>query len=134
MKELSVPTVPIIQNQELRIRRQGQTMGINAEQCETRHYLSLGGTSPLALLRFLKDQLEINQVILSLDNDKAIRRGTRKIMEAIRNDAVLASQVAETTDKPPSFGKDYNELLQHILEEQRSITAPSRHKQAAVSL
>jgi len=107
---------------------------VNAEQCESRHYLSLGGTSPVALLRFLKDRPEINQVILSLDNDQAGRNGTRKIMEAIRNNTVLASQVTEITDNPPDYGKDYNEQLQHFIGEQKSITAPSRHKQAAFSL
>lgn len=53
------------------------------------NYLSLGGTSPLALLQFLKDHPEIKQVYLCLDNDKAGLDGMERIEAAIQGDKEL---------------------------------------------
>ena len=76
-------------------------------------YLSLGGTSPRALLRFLHDHPAITHVSLCLDNDRAGLSGMGKIREALREDAGLSGRIAVIADNPPpcSFGKDYNELL-----------------------
>ena len=77
------------------------------------HYLSLGGTSPLALLQFLKDHPEIKQVYLCLDNDRAGLDGMARIEAAIRGDKELQGRALTVERKPPPMehGKDYNELL-----------------------
>ena len=80
------------------------------DQC---NYLSLGGTSPLALLQFLHDHPEIKQVYLCLDNDKAGLDGMARIEAAIQNDKALQGRALNVERKPPpvEHGKDYNELL-----------------------
>jgi len=93
------------------------------------HYLSLGGTSPLALAQFLKDRPEINRIILSLDNDGAGREGTRRITEAIR----AGARQIDITDAPPGHSKDCNDQLQHFIREQKSISDQSRRR-AAISI
>ena len=77
------------------------------------NYLSLGGTSPLALLQFLKDHPEISRVYLCLDNDKAGLDGMARIEAAIQGDAELQGRSFTVERKPPpvEHGKDYNELL-----------------------
>lgn len=81
------------------------------------HYLSLGGTSPLALLQFLKDRPEIKQVYLCLDNDKAGLDGMARIEAALRDDPELQGRSFTVERKPPpvEHGKDYNELLRATL-------------------
>jgi hypothetical protein len=101
---------------------------IKKDAWETRHYLSLGGTSPSALLQFLENHPEIEQVILSLDNDIAGRNGTQKIIEIINNNAALTGRILRIADYPPTNGKDCNEQLQHYLEEQKTKSDASRQK------
>lgn len=81
------------------------------------HYLSLGGTSPLALLQFLKDHPEINRVYLCLDNDKAGLDGMARIEAALRDGKELQGRGFMVERKPPpvEHGKDYNELLRATL-------------------
>lgn len=81
------------------------------------HYLSLGGTSPLALLQFLKDRPEIDRVYLCLDNDKAGLDGMARIEAALRDDKELQGRGFMVERKPPpvEHGKDYNELLRATL-------------------
>lgn len=83
------------------------------------HYLSLGGTSPLALLQYLKDHPETDHVYMYLDNDKAGLEGMTKIRSAIYADQSLDDRVKMITDEPPprEYGKDYNEVLQKRLAE-----------------
>jgi len=100
---------------------------MNGRPWENCNYLTLGGTSPLALTQFLKDRPEVGDVTLSLDNDGAGREGTRKIIEAMRGSG------HNITDAPPGHGKDNNEFLLHFIREQKSISNPGR-RQAAVSL
>lgn len=78
------------------------------------HYLSLGGTSPRALVQFLKDHPKVSCVSLCLDADKAGTLGMEKIHEAVEGDRKLDAQVKVMVDNPPSATsgcKDYNELL-----------------------
>ena len=86
---------------------------MQGEDWTKNHYLSLGGTAPRALLRFLHDHPAITHVSLCLDNDRAGLSGMGKIREALREDAGLSGRIAVIADNPPpcSFGKDYNELL-----------------------
>ena len=107
---------------------------LTGEPWDNRHYLSLGGTSPLALLQFLKDRPESDHIVLSLDNDEAGRDGTRKVTEAIQGDPALAGKVFDITDAPPGHGKDCNDHLRHFIQEQKSISDPCRRRQAAISL
>lgn len=90
------------------------------------HYLSLGGTAPLALLTFLHDHPAVTHVSLCLDNDTAGLTGMKKIREAVCADRELSGRIVVMADNPPpvSCGKDYNELLQKktaaIREEKRA--------------
>ena len=83
---------------------------------EDAHYLSLGGTSPLALVQFLKDRPGIRQVALCLDNDEAGIIGAERVMEAVASNPALAGQVGNIRRAPPPtrYGKDYNQHLQGI--------------------
>lgn len=80
------------------------TKGTEWDKC---NYLSLGGTSPLALQQFLTDHPEINHIYLCLDNDKAGLEGMARI-ETILKDRTLT---VERKPPPAEHGKDYNELL-----------------------
>lgn len=87
------------------------------------NYLSLGGTSPLALLQFLKDHPEIKQVYLCLDNDKAGLDGMARIEAAIQEAFPGRALTVERKPPPAEHGKDYNELLRAKLAER---PAPAR--------
>lgn len=93
----------------------------NGEAWAKYHYLSLGGTSPLALTQFLKDHGEADYICLRLDNDHAGRNGILKIKEALHGTRVMT-----VTEKPPEKGKDYNEYLQHVLRGQKELSEPIR--------
>ena len=86
---------------------------MQGEDWTKNHYLSLGGTAPRALLRFLHDHPAITHVSLCLDNDRAGIAGMGKIREALQEDAELSRRITVIADNPPpcAFGKDYNELL-----------------------
>lgn len=75
-------------------------------------YLSLGGTAPCALLRFLEDHPSVTGVSLCLDNDSAGLSGMERIHRVIRESPALSGRVLEVRDCPPPSCKDYNELLQ----------------------
>ncbi|WP_287714125.1 DUF3991 and TOPRIM domain-containing protein [Blautia sp.] len=86
---------------------------LQGEEFEKNHYLSLGGTAPRALLRFLRDHEAVTRISLCLDNDRAGLLGMEKIREAIREDTTLSRRIKVIADNPPpaAGGKDYNELL-----------------------
>ena len=86
---------------------------LQGEEFEKNHYLSLGGTAPRALLRFLRDHEAVTCISLCLDNDRAGLLGVEKIREAIREDTTLSRRIKVIADNPPpaAGGKDYNELL-----------------------
>ena len=89
------------------------------------HYLSLGGTSPLALLQFLHDHPSVTEVNLCLDNDRAGIAGMEKIRESILADKELSARITEIRDSPPpaAYGKDYNKLLVQKIQEMRATKA-----------
>lgn len=84
------------------------------EDWQNRYYLSLGGTSPCALMQFLKDHPAASCISLCLDNDKAGLAGMERIRGALSVDPALSRRIKVITDNPPPYfgGKDYNELLQ----------------------
>ena len=100
---------------------------------ESMSYLSLGGTSPLALLQHLKDSPGIEQVSLCLDNDKAGLKAMQKIKDAVLADESMAGRLIDISIVPPPIGKDYNEALLMKLQEKREQTAP-RRLTAAISI
>ena len=89
---------------------------------EDAYYLSLGGTSPLALVQFLKDRPGIRHVALCLDNDGAGKSGTETLMETLRSDRELSGRI-ETIRKaapPERYGKDYNQHLLGVIGEMKA--------------
>lgn len=76
---------------------------------QSRHYLSLGGTSPLALVQYLTDHPEVNTVHLCQDNDRA---GITSMIQAQKAVKEHGFPVTVRIEPPPiSTGKDYNDLL-----------------------
>lgn len=67
-----------------------------------------GGTIPLALQQYLKDYSEIQQIHLHLDRDAIGREAAAGITAKLQDRY-------ETKDYPPTYGKDYNDLLIHQL-------------------
>ena len=94
--------------------------------------LSLGGTSPVALVAFLERHPEITRVALYLDNDLAGRVNARKIKTLLKSDQRFSK--IRVSVNPPRSGKDYNEKLQRTLQAIREEKHASRQKQAAVSI
>lgn len=80
------------------------------------HYLSLSGTSPLALLQYLTDHPAIDYVSLGLDNDEAGIKGMAKILAMAENE-ILCHCVLTVDPPPKECGKDYNLMLQRKLAE-----------------
>lgn len=100
-----------------------------------KHYLSLGGTSPCAVMQFLNDHRTVTYISLCLDNDKAGLTGMERIRQMIHAEPELYQRIEEVTDNPPplSCGKDYNEMLQREIfslrtEKKRSII-PQRSRE-----
>lgn len=77
------------------------------------NYLSLGGTAPHALIRFLSDYPQITDISLCLDNDAAGMTGMGHLEQAVREDNELSPRIKLIYHNPPApdYGKDYNELL-----------------------
>lgn len=79
---------------------------------QARHYLSLGGTAPLALVQYLTDHPKIKTVYLCQDNDRAGITSMIQTQKAIRENGL---DVTVRIEPPPiSTGKDYNEKLQAV--------------------
>lgn len=98
------------------------------------HYLSLGGTSPLALIQYLQDHPHIDRVYLCLDNDRAGHEGMARLEQTILSGSMLKNRISALTLEPPPIGKDYNEMLQSLLQKNKEQVISSRpHSRAAVS-
>ena len=74
--------------------------------------LALGGVSgkgvqrsPLALTQYLKAAPHISRIVLCLDNDAPGRAAAAALRELLAGYEII--------DKPPSRGKDYNDLLRY---------------------
>ncbi len=94
--------------------------------------LSLGGTSPVALVAFLERHPEISRVALYLDNDRAGITNARKIEALLQRDPRFRH--IRVSVNPPRGAKDYNEKLKNTIEKMRAQPTPSRRKQAAISV
>ena len=93
------------------------------------HRLSLGGVSSLALISFLERHTEINCVHLSLDNDKAGKEATDRIIKELLSDKRFSH--IKITVAPPPMGKDFNDTLQAIRQINKENTQ-NRSKQAVI--
>jgi len=95
------------------------------------HRLSLGCTAPRSLFSFLDRHPEIESCRLCLDNDEAGHKAMRRIMAQL-SDERRFRHIAVTVS-PPSFGKDYNEMVQqmHKLEKE---APPQGRREAAVTI
>ncbi len=67
------------------------------------NYIALGGTSPLALNKYLNNNVT-NTIILHLDNDEAGRVGSKNIED-------IYSKKYNLINEPSKHEKDYNALL-----------------------
>ena len=86
--------------------------------------LSLGGTSPLALLSFLERNPQTKKLILCLDNDVAGIQATGRIIEALGREKGL--QPLKISVHPPPVGKDYGDVLVGL--QQQNISKSTRQQ------
>lgn len=101
---------------------------------EGRHYLSLGGMSPLALLKFLQEYPQVTHIVLGLDNDKAGLEALEKIKAAVYEDEMLRDRTLCISVSSPPVGKDYNDTLQEEIQGQKEQEKSSRRNRAALSI
>ena len=94
--------------------------------------ISLGGTSPVALIAFLERHPEIRRVTLHMDNDLGGLKNARKIRDMLRADPKYKH--IRVGINPPHQGKDYNEKLQIRLQEMKINQERRRDKRAALSV
>lgn len=92
------------------------------------HYLSLSGTSPLALIEFLRTHPNVGHAALCLDNDEAGKKGAARLEETIRQDSALSGQVKQIDRNPPpdQYGKDFNLYLQAVRAERKKKRVKQR--------
>jgi len=94
------------------------------------YYLSLGGTSQVALTAFLARNQQIDQVSLCLDADDAGQTAARKIQAALSADWRFAHITVSIN--PPINSKDYNDMLLQAKTQQRELAG--RRKTAGISI
>ena len=94
--------------------------------------LSLGGTSHVALIAFLKRHPEIRRVSLYMDNDLGGLKNARRIKAMLHEDQRFKH--IRVGINPPRIGKDYNEMLLHVTEKMKDHQQQCRQKQAAISI
>jgi len=95
------------------------------------HRLSLGGTSPVALMAFLERNPQITRVTLHLDNDRAGLIAAGKIKAQLAADERFSH--IRMSVNPPHRGKDYNDALLHDIRQERG-QKQSRSREAAISI
>ena len=94
------------------------------------HRLSLGGTSPVALIPYLVEHPEISHVSLCLDADDAGQTAAGRIREMLAEDK-LFSHITVTKD-PPKEGKDFNDML--LCKKERETKLTGHRKEAGLSI
>ena len=78
-----------------------------------RYRVSLGGVSSLSLINFLEQHTEIANIHISLDNDKAGKEATNRIIKELLADKRF-SHIKITVAPPPMGNKDFNDTLREI--------------------
>jgi len=82
---------------------------LNGQPIDSVHRISLHGTSFGALKTFLADYPQVKEIVPCLDNDTVGKRRTEKmIVEFDGKDGIKVLK-----PKPPTTGKDFNEMLLH---------------------
>jgi len=94
--------------------------------------LSLGGTSPVALVSFLERHPEIRRVTLHMDHDFAGIKNARKIKAMLHGDRRFKH--IRVGVNPPRVGKDYNEKLLHTREQIKEYHQQHCRKQRSISM
>lgn len=76
-------------------------------------FLSASGTSPLALLSFLRDHPQAERVCICYNNDEAGRKGTDTLFKILTSDPLYCNRLKsiEVNLAPKQYGKDYNQYL-----------------------
>jgi hypothetical protein len=90
------------------------------------HRLSLGGTSPMALISFLERNPQIRRIVLHLDSDIAGLTAARKIKVQLA--AVNRFRHIRVSVNAPRGAKDYNDVLIHIINQEKEQKQPNRRK------
>ena len=88
--------------------------------------LSLGGTSHVALTAFLKRHPEIRRVSLYMDNDLGGLKNARRIKAMLHEDQRFRH--IRVGVNPPRTGKDYNEMLLHVIGQMKDQQRQCRQK------
>jgi hypothetical protein len=89
------------------------------------HRLSLGGTSPMAVISFLARNQHITRVMLHLDNDEAGFISARRIKTELRQD--IRFKHINVSINPPRGANDYNEVLLRTITAEREQKQRSQH-------
>ena len=90
------------------------------------HRLSLGGTSPVALISFLERNPQITRIMLHLDNDAAGLIAARKIKAQLSGDSRFKR--IRVSINPPRGAKDYNDALLRVIQQEREQNQSHRRK------
>lgn len=94
--------------------------------------LSLGGVSSLALIGFLEQHPEIRSIQLHLDNDKAGKIATDRIIHELLIDTSFSHLKISVI--PPPIGKDYNDTLKAILQLNKEKEIENRQSRAVFAI
>ena len=94
--------------------------------------LSLGGVGSIGLVSFLEHHPQIERVCLCLDNDKAGKDATDRIIRELLSDKRFSH--LKITVTPPPMGKDYADTLQAILQLHKQKSHSDRSKEAVCPL
>ena len=93
--------------------------------------LSLGGVGSIALVSFLERNPQIDNIRLCLDNDKAGRDATSRIIRELLGDKRFSYKRIIVSPPPDGLGKDYNDTLQAIIQQHRQKSRSGRSHEAA---
>jgi hypothetical protein len=96
------------------------------------HRLSLGGTSDIALMAFLKRHPTTEHISFCLDADDAGQRATKRITDTLNSNARFSHIM--TTVKTPDVGKDYSDTLLFVTKQKRANMQVGYQKDAGFSL
>ncbi len=102
-------------------------LNLKGKDYQKQNYLALGGVSPKPVIHHLKENQNINKVILALDNDEAGKRTTAKIKPLVEELAKEANRKINIEVCVP-HEKDFNEDLKKVRVKQEKKLRPSNEK------
>lgn len=92
----------------LRLQQQG-------DNWKKLHYLAMGGFDLSAIELFLHTHPQVKKVAFCLDNDAPGRVRSAEFILALKSKGYIVQ------DRPPRFGKDFNDTLRHVCYERKQI-------------